>query len=142
MPDSPVTEAAGVPLEASGQEWFGFAYSEDWQRHAGFFAAEHVKVFVRDNPGVDPVRREQQARRLGQVSAWASRTGRSFILELQVPATGADKDAAEGNRDRYDNELRPRPRHTLRVMEYLQEHGVEPALWTIEGLAGTMTLSR
>ena len=43
-----------MPLEASGQEWFGFAYGDDWQRHADFFAAGHAKVLVRDNPGLDP----------------------------------------------------------------------------------------
>jgi myo-inositol catabolism protein IolC len=102
-----------MPLEASGQEWFGFAYGDDWQRHAGFFEAEHAKVLVRDDPGLDPARREQQAKRLAEVSAWAAETGRSLILELREPAVGAD---------------------TVAVMEYLQDHGVEPALWTIEGL--------
>ena len=121
-----------MPLEASGQEWLRFAYGDDWQRHAGFFAAEHTKVPVRDNPGLDPARREQQAQRLGQVSAWAARACRSLILELVVPATSADKDATEGSTHRYDDELRPG--HTVQVMEYLQDHGVEPALWTVEGL--------
>jgi myo-inositol catabolism protein IolC len=101
----------GMPLEASGQEWFHFAYGDDWQRHAEFFAAEHPKVLVRDNPGLDPALREQQARLLAQVSAWAARAGRSLILELQVP-----------------------PGHTLQVMEYLQDHGAEPAFWTVEGV--------
>jgi hypothetical protein len=86
-----------MPLEASGQEWFRFAYGDDWQRHAGLFAAGHAKVLVRDNPGLDPARREQQARRLGQVSAWAAKAGRSLILELLVPATGAD--SRRGGRD-------------------------------------------
>jgi myo-inositol catabolism protein IolC len=121
-----------MPLEESGQEWFRFAYGDDWQRHAGSFGAEHAKVLVRDNPGLDPARREQQARRLGQVSAWAAKAGQSLILELLVPATDADKDATEGDIDRYDDELRPG--HTLQVMEYLQDYGVEPALWTVEGL--------
>jgi myo-inositol catabolism protein IolC len=70
-------------------------------------------VLVRDDPGLDPARREQQAKRLAEVSAWAAETGRSLILELRVPAAGAD---------------------TVAVMEYLQDHGVEPALWAIEGL--------
>jgi 5-dehydro-2-deoxygluconokinase len=121
-----------MPLEASGQEWFRFAYGDDWQRHAESFGAEHAKVLVRDNPGLNVARREQQAKRLGQVSAWAAKAGRSLILELLVPATDADKDGTEGSIDRYDNELRPG--HTLQVMEYLQDHGVEPALWTVEGL--------
>ena len=49
-----------------------------------------------------------------------------------MPATDADQDTTEGNMDRYDGELRPG--HTVAVMEYLQDHGVEPAFWTVEGL--------
>ncbi len=78
-----------MPIEASGQDWFGFAYGPDWQQHAGFFAADHANVLVRDNPGLDPARREQQARRLAQVSAWAAAAGRSLIIELLIPATDA-----------------------------------------------------
>jgi myo-inositol catabolism protein IolC len=121
-----------MPLEASGQEWFRFAYGDQWQQHAGFFAARHAKALVRDNPGLDPALREQQAKQLSQVSAWAAGTGRSLILELLVPATAADRDATEGSVPRYDDKLRPG--HTLQVMEYLQDNGVEPAFWTVEGL--------
>lgn len=121
-----------MPIEASGQDWFGFAYGQDWQQHAGFFSAGHAKVLVRDNPGLDPARREQQARRLAQVSAWAAAAGRSLIIELLVPATSADQDATGGSQHRYDDKLRPG--YTLAVMEYLQDRGVDPALWTVEGL--------
>ena len=55
-----------------------------------------------------------------------------MILELLVPATGADQDATAGSMHRYDDELRPG--QTVAVMEYLQDHGVEPALWAVEGL--------
>ena len=119
-----------MPVEASGQEWFDFAYGADWQRHAGFFAG-HAKVLVRDNPGLDPARREQQARRLAQVSAWAPRAGRSLIVDLRVPAADADQDATGGDMHRYDLELRPG--HIVQVMEYLQDNGVEPDLWMVEG---------
>ena len=121
-----------MPVEASGDQWFCFAYGDDWQCHAGFFAAGHAKVLVRDNPGLDPGLRERQAQRLAQVSAWAAAANRSLILELLVPATDADKDAAAGSADRYDDELRPG--YTLQVMEYLQDRGVDPAIWNVEGL--------
>ncbi len=121
-----------MPIEASGQDWFGFAYGDDWQQHAGFFAPEQAKVLVRDNPGLDSSRREQQAGRLAQVSAWAAAAGRPLIVELLVPATGDDQQAVEGWQDRYDDELRPR--HTLAVMQYLQDHGVDPAIWQVEGM--------
>jgi myo-inositol catabolism protein IolC len=121
-----------MPIEASGQDWFGFAYGDDWQQHAGFFATDHAKVLVRDNPGLDPGRREEQARRLAQVSAWAAASGRSLIIELLVPATDADRDAVAGSQHRYDDELRPG--HTVAVMEDLQDRGVDPAIWQVEGL--------
>jgi myo-inositol catabolism protein IolC len=121
-----------MPIEASGQDWFTFAYGQDWQQHAEFFATQHAKVLVRDNPGLDPARREQQARSLAQVSAWAVAAGRSLIIELLVPGTDADLGATGGSQDRYDDELRPG--HTLKVMEYLQDWGVSPAIWKVEGL--------
>jgi myo-inositol catabolism protein IolC len=121
-----------MPLEASGHDWFTFEYGLDWQRHAEFFATEHAKVLVRDNPGLDAGHREKQARQLAQVSAWAATAGRSLIIELLVPATDADKAATAGSQDRYDDEVRPRL--TITVIEYLQDHGVEPAIWKIEGL--------
>ena len=117
-----------------------FRDTEDDRGSARTGDAEHAKVLVRDNPGLDPARREQQATRLGEVSAWAARAGRSLILELLVPAIDADKDATEGDIDRYDDELRPR--HTLQVMEYLQGYGVEPALWTPNGVRISYRLSR
>jgi hypothetical protein len=47
-----------MPVEASSQDWLSSAYGDDWQRHAGFFAAGQAKVLARDNPGLDPGRRE------------------------------------------------------------------------------------
>jgi myo-inositol catabolism protein IolC len=126
------TVSLAMPIEASGQDWFEFAYGPDWQQHAGFFPAEHAKVLVRDNPGLDPARREQQAGRLAQVSAWAAAAGRPLFGGRVVPAPDADQDATGGSRDRYDDQLRPG--HTVAVMEYLQDHGVDPAIWTVEGL--------
>jgi len=121
-----------MPIEASGHDWFEFAYGQEWQRHAEFFAADHAKVLVRDNPGLDPTLREQQADRLAAVSTWAAAAGRSLIVELLVPATSLDENVTEGGTDRYDDELRPG--YTLKVIEYLQDHGVDPAIWKVEGM--------
>ena len=96
-----------MPIEESGEDWFEFAYGDDWVAHAEFFATDHAKVLVRDNPGFDRTRREQQAAQLAQVSPWASSNNRSLIIELLVPATDADKAAVGGDPKRYDDELRP-----------------------------------
>ncbi|HEV7623303.1 MAG TPA: DUF2090 domain-containing protein [Amnibacterium sp.] len=125
--------ALAMPIEASGRQWFDFAYGADWRSHAEFFGTDHAKVLVRDNPGLDAGERVQQAERLAEVSAWATAGRRGLILELLVAATDDDLAKVDGDTDRYDAEVRPGL--TVQVMEFLQDHGVEPAIWKIEGLA-------
>jgi myo-inositol catabolism protein IolC len=121
-----------MPIEASGEEWFEFTYRDDWTRHAEFFATDYAKVLVRDNPGFDPTQRERQAAKLVQVSHWAMTTDRPLIIELLAPASDADMAQVDSEAARYDHELRPG--HAAASMEYLQDHGVEPAIWKVEGL--------
>jgi 5-dehydro-2-deoxygluconokinase len=120
-----------MPVEASGGQWFHYAY-DDWQAHAGLFATSHAKVLIRDNPGLDPGQRATQAEHLARVSDWAAAHDRALIVELLVPASAADLAAAGGAVARYDATLRTE--HTVQVIEYLQDHGVTPALWGVEGL--------
>ncbi len=121
-----------MPLEASGKEWFDFAYGHDWRSHADFFGAEHAKVLIRDNPGLDVDKRTEQANRLAEVSAWATKEDHELIIELLVPATDDDLAKVDGDTGRYDRELRPGL--TVTALEFLQDHGVEPVIWKIEGL--------
>ena len=120
-----------MPVEASGEQWLRFAYGEAWQAHGQFFGADHAKILVRDNPGSDREMRAAQAERVSQVSAWAAAGNHALIIELLVPATPADLDNVSGDGARYDRELRPG--HTLAVIQYLQDKGVEPAIWKVEG---------
>jgi 5-dehydro-2-deoxygluconokinase len=124
--------ALAMPIEASGEEWFEFAYGSQWRTHAEFFPADYAKVLVRDNPGSDPGARAGQAERLAEVSEWSAQTDRPLILELLVPATDDDLAKVARSSDRYDDEIRPRL--TVQSMEFLQDHGVEPAIWKVEGL--------
>jgi 5-dehydro-2-deoxygluconokinase len=124
-----------MPLEASGHDWFEFAYGEDWKTHAGYFATDHAKVLIRDNPSLSVPDRLQQAERLKIVSAWAADARRSLIVELLVPATDGDLASVGGDKKRYDDEVRPKL--TLDVMGFLQDHGADPALWKIEGMDAT-----
>jgi myo-inositol catabolism protein IolC len=121
-----------MPIEASGKEWFEFAYGDDWRSHAESFATDHAKVLIRDNPSLSVPDRLQQAERLKTVSAWAAETGHHLIVELLVPATDGDLKSVGGDKRRYDDELRPRL--TLAVIEFLQDHGADPAIWKVEGM--------
>src|SRR3984885_13919551 len=120
-----------MPVEASGEQCFPHGY-DDWQAHAGFFATGYAKILIRDNPGLEPGQRAAQAERLAAVSDWAAANDRALIVELLVPASAADLAAAGGTAASYDATLRPE--HTVQVIEYLQDHGVTPALWGVEGL--------
>jgi myo-inositol catabolism protein IolC len=120
-----------MPLEASGKEWFEFAY-DDWQSHGTFFDNDHAKVLIRDNPEFDEAERSKQAERMAQLSVWCRENHRPLIIELLVPATDADLAQVDGDAHRYDDELRPEL--TLRAIEYLQDHGADPGLWKVEGM--------
>ena len=124
-----------MPIEASGHPWFQFAFGDDWKAHAEFFATHHSKVLIRDNPGLDASDRQSQMTTLATVSSWAREARRPLIVELLVPATDADLAAVANDAARYDAEVRPRL--TVEVIHGLQDAGVEPALWKVEGLETT-----
>ena len=115
-----------MPVEASGEQWFHYAY-DDWRAHASLFATNHAKVLIRDNPGLEPGQRAAQAERLAKVSDWAAANDRALIVELLVSASTADLAAAGGAVASDDATFRAE--HTVQVIEYLQGHGVMPALW-------------
>lgn len=120
-----------MPIEASGHPWFQFAFGGDWKAHAEFFATGHSKVLIRDNPGFDASDRSAQMATVATVSAWAMAAGRPLIVELLIPGTDADLASVGGDALRYDRELRPGL--TQQVIRELQDAGVEPALWKVEG---------
>jgi myo-inositol catabolism protein IolC len=134
-----------MPLEASGQDWFEFAY-EDWREHAELFSTDHAKVLIRDNPELSNPDRLRQAAQLKLISEWSAATNHHLIVELLVPATDYDLKHVGGDKKRYDDELRPRL--TLEVITFLQDHGADPALWKVEGMdrsedaAAVATLAR
>jgi len=124
-----------MPIEASGHPWFRFAFGDSWRSHAEFFATDHSKVLIRDNPGFDASDRNDQMTTLATISRWAREAGRPLIVELLVPPTDADLASVANDAARYDAEVRPRL--TVEVIHAMQDAGVEPALWKVEGLETT-----
>jgi myo-inositol catabolism protein IolC len=127
---SPVVLA--VPVEASGHEWFTLEWGDQWLEHIETVKPDYAKVLVRDNPDFDATRRETQLSRLAQVSAGLREAGVPLLYELLVPATDAQLDQAGHDAGAYD--LQVRPGLVTRVIADNQAHGVEPALWKVEGL--------
>jgi 5-dehydro-2-deoxygluconokinase len=122
-----------APAEKSGQDEFDFEYGDDFAQHIENFNVTFCKVLVRYNPEGDNDLNTRQTERLRQLSEYLRHADRKFMFELLVPATSGQLQQVAGDRQRYD--LEQRPMLMLRAIRELQEAGVEPDVWKIEGLA-------
>jgi 5-dehydro-2-deoxygluconokinase len=121
------------PAEKSGQDEFDFEYGEDFDKHIESFHPTFCKVLVRYNPEGDRALNTRQAARLRELSEYLHNKSKSqFMFELLVPAEETQLARFNGEKKRYDLELRPRL--MVETIEELQDAGVEPDVWKIEGL--------
>jgi 5-dehydro-2-deoxygluconokinase len=121
------------PAERSGQEEFDFEYREDFAKHIEIFHPTFCKVLVRYNPEGDKALNARQASRLKQLSDYLHEKSHSrFMFELLVPAEKEQLDRLNGDKKAYDVQLRPRL--MVETIQQLQDVGVEPDVWKIEGL--------
>jgi len=121
------------PVEKSGLEEFEFEYGDDFAKHIEAFNPTFYKVLVRYNPEGDGALNLRQLARLKRLSEYLHTESRSlFMFELLVPAEKAQLDRVKGDKKKYDLELRPRL--MVRAIHELQDAGVEPDVWKVEGL--------
>ncbi|HEX4169938.1 MAG TPA: DUF2090 domain-containing protein [Bryobacteraceae bacterium] len=121
------------PAEKSGQEEFDFEYGDDFAKHIEAFQPTFCKVLVRYNPDGDQALNARQAARLRRLSEYLhSESGSLFMFELLVAAEKAQLDQFKGDKKAYDLDLRPQL--MVETIEQLQDAGVEPDVWKIEGL--------
>jgi myo-inositol catabolism protein IolC len=121
-----------MPVEKSGQDEFDFQYGNDFGRHIEDFDPTFSKVLVRYNPDGDRDMNQRQTERLKRLSDWLHANDRKFLFELLVPASDSQLESAGGDTDRYDKEVRPGL--MLQVIKELQNAGIEPDIWKIEGI--------
>jgi len=120
-------------VEKSGQEEFDFEYGEEFARHIEAFQPTFSKVLVRYNAEGDCALNARQAGRLKRLSDYLHReSGPMFMFELIVPAEKSQLERLNGDKKAYDFYLRPQL--MIEAIEELQDAGVEPDVWKIEGL--------
>jgi myo-inositol catabolism protein IolC len=126
--------ATSCPAEKSGQDEFDFEYGEDFAKHIEAFHPTFCKVLVRYNPGGDEALNRRQSSRLRRLSEYlhSGRSRSRLMFELLVPAEKTQLAELKGDKKAYDLELRPRL--MVQAIEELQDAGVEPDVWKIEGL--------
>lgn len=120
------------PAEKSGQDEFDFEYGEEFGAHINKFSPSFVKVLVRANPDGDAEGNRRQYARLKRLSEYCHKNGRKFMFELLVPATKDQLASVGGDTPRYDREMRPGL--MVRAMQDIQNFGIEPDVWKLEGV--------
>jgi 5-dehydro-2-deoxygluconokinase len=121
-----------LTVEKSGQNEFDFEYGEDFAAHIEAFRPTFCKVLVRYNPEGDAELNARQTSRLKRLSDYLDRSGGLFMFELLVPALPGQMSRVGGDKRAYDTKLRPEL--MVRAIRQIQQAGVEPDVWKIEGL--------
>jgi myo-inositol catabolism protein IolC len=121
------------PAEKSGQDEFDFEYGDDFAKHIEAMRPTFCKVLVRYNPEGDRDLNARQAARLKRLSGYLRERSESrFMFELLVPPEKAQLALVDNDQKAYDLALRPGL--MALAIEELQNAGVEPDVWKIEGL--------
>jgi myo-inositol catabolism protein IolC len=122
------------PAEKSGQDEFDFEYGEDFEAHIEAFEPSFCKVLVRYNPAGNQNLNRRQSERLKRLSEYlhGKNSTSRFMFELLVPPEKEQLEQLNGDRKLYDRKLRPWL--MAESIEQLQDAGVEPDVWKIEGL--------
>lgn len=121
-----------ISTERSGQNEYEFAYGDEFGSHLEAFRPTFAKALVRYNPDGDSALNDRQTKRLAKLSSYCASNRLPLMFELLVPATEEQLRKVGGDKDAYDLNLRPELMR--RAIETLQNAGVEPAVWKVEGL--------
>ena len=118
-------------FEKSGQEEFEFE-REDWRQQLSEINPTYAKVLVRYNPEGDKELNARQNARLVELGKHLADKENKYLFELLVPATERQMEAAGGDKTKYEQEIRPDL--TVQALKEIQEAGVNPEIWKLEGM--------
>ena len=121
-----------LSVEKSGGAEFEFEYGADFAAHIELFEPTFAKVLVRFNPEGDPDLNDRQLAKLRELSEYCQKKQQLFMFELLVPASKEQLNWYHADVGAYDRKCRPA------LMEQaicaIQDAGIEPDVWKIEGL--------
>lgn len=97
-------------VEKSGQEEFQFEYGEEFGAHIHKFRPTFAKALVRYDPTGDSALNRRQLSRIGRLSGYCQAHPVKMMLELLTP-----------------------PELVIRSISEMQNFGIEPDIWKLEG---------
>jgi myo-inositol catabolism protein IolC len=123
---------SAMSVEKSGQSEFDFEYGDQYAAHLDEYKPTFAKVLVRYNPEAETDLNQRQTARLKKLGDDCRSSGRLYMFELLVPAEPAQLQKVGGDKQAYDRDVRPGL--MVQSIRELQDAGVEPDVWKIEGL--------
>ncbi|MFA5954653.1 MAG: DUF2090 domain-containing protein [Patescibacteria group bacterium] len=124
-----------VSTEKSGQKEFDFEYGDEFGAHLNKFKPTFSKVLLRYNPDDEAALNARQREKLKVISDFSKANGYKFLIEPLIPATDAQMESVGGDKERYDQEIRPEL--AVRMIKEIQDGGADPDIWKIEGFTET-----
>ncbi|MBI2194109.1 MAG: DUF2090 domain-containing protein [Planctomycetes bacterium] len=124
-----------VCAEKSGQDEFDFEYGTRFGQHIEKYHPTFTKVLVRYNPDSHQEMNERQNKRLRKLGDYLRKKEMFYLFELLVPPTKEQKQLPD-----YDTKVRPDL--MVRAILEIQEAGVYPDVWKIEGLESRADVER
>lgn len=121
-----------LTTEKSGQKEFNFEYGNDFGEHIKKINPVFAKALVRYNPSDDQGLKNRQQEKLRILSEFCHKFEYKFLIEVLIEPTESQLAETNGKKDIYDRELRPSL--ALNVVSEIQNAGVEPDVWKMEGM--------
>lgn len=121
-----------LSTEKSGQKEFAFEYGDDFEKHIEKYKPKFVKALIHYNPNDDPLSKMRQQQKLQILSNYCHQKSYKFLLELLISPTEMQLKEVGGNKNLFEASVRPNL--TAKTIEELQNVGIEPDVWKIEGM--------
>jgi myo-inositol catabolism protein IolC len=122
--------AVALAFERSGQALLEFEHA-DWRARLAGDPPTFAKVLIRHRADGDPGDVSIQLERLKEISGACAAGPAGFLLELLTPYSDAER--ADAGAEQL--ELEVRPRLVVEAIHQIQDAGVEPDVWKVEGVA-------
>ena len=121
-----------MPIEASRTPILRLEYPADYQARFARFDPQAVKALVFHNPSDAPARKKEQLDLLRSIGTFAQESGRDYLLEVLITPTEEQLAAGGGNVAGFRANIFPGL--LIESMAEMQEYGIEPDIWKVEGL--------
>jgi myo-inositol catabolism protein IolC len=121
-----------MPIEASRTPILRLQFPDDYAARFDRFNPQAVKALVFHNPADAPARKEEQLALLRTIGNFARQHGRDYLLEVLITPT--PEQLQEGGGDKAGFRAKVFPRLLVESIAEMQDHGIEPDIWKVEGL--------